>query len=83
MMFNEVGVNYLTESGEGAAVYFVENGFYERTDAALAAITSTNTKFLEGEEMKTAVKSVFEFLYNADPSFIGGKIPDDGIFYMA
>ena len=83
MMFNEVGVNYLTESGEGAAVYFVENGFYERADAALAAIASTNTKFLEGEEMKAAVKSVFEFLFNEDPSFIGGKIPDDGIFYMA
>ena len=81
MMFNEISVNYLTVSGEGSAVYFTEIGFYERADAALAAITCSNPVFLEGAEMKDAVSKVLEFLFNADPSFIGGKIPDDGFYY--
>lgn len=83
MMFNEIGVNYLTESIEGASSYFVEIGFYERADAAMAAITSSNTEFLEGEEMKEAVSKVLQFLFDSDPSFIGGKLPDDGFYYVA
>lgn len=81
MMFNEISVNYLTASAEGSAVYFTEIGFYERADAAQAAITCSNPVFLEGAEMKEAVSKVLEFLFNADPSFIGGKIPDDGFYY--
>lgn len=82
MGFNEVAVNYLTAAGEGAALYLVENGFYERNDAALNAINCSNTKYLEGEEMKTSVSATLDYLFKADSAFIGGTLPDDGFYYI-
>lgn len=81
MVFSEVSINYLSANLEKACNFLVEKGYFEATDIAYLALPACNTVFMEGEEMKTAVKAMYETLYAADPAAIGGAIPDDGIFY--
>lgn len=83
MGFNEVSVNYLSANLENASVFLAENGYFDTTELAYATLPGCNIVFMEGEEMKTAVKAMFEVLYAADPSSVGGAIPDDGIYYGA
>ncbi len=83
MGFNEVSVNYLNSNGDGSAIFLVENGYFEDVNVAKATVVNSNLVFIEGEEMKTAAKQVFEVLYQSDPASVGGKIPDDGIYYVA
>ncbi len=83
MGFNEVSVNYLNANGDGAAVFLVENGYFESTSVAKATVENSNIVFIEGEEMKTAAKQIFEILHQANPASVGGEIPDDGIYYVA
>ena len=81
--FNEVSVNYLNSNGEGAAVFLIENGYFDNTTVAVNTIANSNLVFIEGEEMKTAAKQVFEILHQANPASVGGALPDDGIYYVA
>ena len=37
--------------------------------------------YVDGDAMKTALLKVYEVLFNADNASIGGKIPDENIFY--
>lgn len=83
MKFNEVSVNYLNSNGEGAAVFLIENGYFDNTTVAVNTIANSNLVFIEGEEMKTAAKQVFEILHQANPASVGGALPDDGIYYVA
>ncbi|MBQ8015218.1 MAG: ABC transporter substrate-binding protein [Clostridia bacterium] len=83
MSFNEVSVNYLNSNGEGAGVFLIENGYFDNTSIAVSTIKNSNLVFIEGEEMKTAAKQVFEILHQANPASVGGAIPDDGIYYVA
>lgn len=81
MVFSEVSANYLSANPEKSAQFLVDNGYFESTDVAYLAVPACNIVFIEGEEMKTAVKGMYEVLYAADPASIGGSVPDDGIFY--
>lgn len=79
--FSEVSVNYLSANPESAALFLVDEGIFETAEIAYIAIPACNIVFIEGEEMKTAVKAMLEALYETDPASVGGAIPDGGIFY--
>lgn len=81
LMQNEISVNYLIEVPEVSGTLAYETGCYESAELAQASIPGTNPSFIKGEKMKTAISAVFEMLYDADSELIGGKIPDDGIYY--
>ena len=53
--------------------------------AALAqkALPECNIVFVTGDEMRTALETYFQVLYDADPSSVGGALPDDGFYYGA
>ncbi len=53
--------------------------------AAIAkkAIPACNITFISGQDMTAKVSSYLQVLYDADPSSVGGTLPDDGIFYIA
>lgn len=52
--------------------------------AAIAgkAIPQCNLVYLDGEEMRSAIQGYYEVLFAADPTSIGGSIPDDGFYFM-
>ena len=53
--------------------------------AAIAkkAIPECNVTFITGDDMKTKVSSYLKVLFDANPKAVGGKLPDDGIYYVA
>ena len=83
LMFNEISVNYIALPANSpiVPVLLSDMNYFESVDAALAAFTGCNPAFIKGENMKNAVSAVFEMLNSANPELIGGKIPDDGIYY--
>lgn len=78
MGFNEVSVNYISANPESSAVFFADNGYYETSEIAYASLPQSNVTYIEGEEMKTAVKALLGMIYASDPT----SIPDDGIYYV-
>lgn len=57
---------------------------YEIMPAAVAkaAIPACNIVSIKGEEMKKAVEGFLEVLFNSNPKSIGGKIPDENLYYI-
>lgn len=80
---NELSVNYLNENAEGGSIFLYENGYFDDVEVANYSVQNSNLVFVTGEEMKALTNGVFEVLYEASPSSIGGSIPDDGIYYGA
>lgn len=81
LMQNEVSVNFLVEVPQMNGTLAYESGYFESVELGDASIPRCNPSFIRGEKMKTAVSAVFDMLYDADPELIGGKIPDNGIYY--
>lgn len=48
---------------------------------AKKAIPNCNIKYLDGEEMQTAVNGFLTVLFNAEPKSVGGNLPDDTLYF--
>ena len=53
----------------------------EKAPIAEAAIPKCNLKYLDGEEMKTALGGYLEVLMEQNPESIGGSLPGDDFYY--
>ena len=60
----------------------VNAGIIAKAPVAEAAISKCNIVFLSGEEMKNALWGYLEVLFEQNPSSIGGKLPEDGFYYV-
>jgi len=49
---------------------------------AKAALPQCGITFVAGEEMKKTASGFLQVLYDADPSAVGGALPDDGLYYL-
>lgn len=80
----EESIAYMTDEAniEEAAALTVAYGIIGSDQIAKAAIPDSNIVFIAGAEaLKDCLQGYFEVLYAADPTSIGGEIPDDGIYY--
>lgn len=57
---------------------------YDVFKAAIAkkAIPYCNVTYIDGEEMKKYVLAYLQVLYDENPASIGGKSPEEGLFYL-
>jgi len=78
----KTSADYANQDVEGCAE-LVEK--YEIFKAAIAkkAIPYCNISFISGKEMEQKIMGYLTTLYNQNPASVGGKLPDDGIFYRA
>ncbi|MBE6835527.1 MAG: ABC transporter substrate-binding protein [Ruminococcaceae bacterium] len=67
---------------EKTATLCEENGIVPKAPLAKAAIPNCNLCFISGEEMKTNLTGYLKVLFEADPTSIGGELPDDGFWYV-
>lgn len=67
------------------AGYLVEFKIGNITNAEIAktAIPKCNIKYIDGEDMKTAVSGYLSILYNSNPASIGGELPGESLYYIA
>ena len=74
-------VEFVNGNVEEAAA--LSGKFYVIAEAvAVKAIPECNIVFWEGVEMKKAAEGFLTVLYNANPKSVGGKLPDEGLYYQ-
>ncbi len=75
-------VDAATADVEKTAQLCEEKGIVPKAPLAKAAIPNCNLCFITGEEMKTNLTGYLKVLFEADPTSIGGELPDDGFWYV-
>jgi NitT/TauT family transport system substrate-binding protein len=71
---------YVNENVEEAAQLVEEKDIF-KAEVAKKAIPYCNIVFLTGDDMKKSVESYLDTLNSANPSSIGGKMPDDDFYF--
>ncbi len=66
-------------TGELCAKY----GIVGQAPIATAAIPNCHIVYVTGDEMKNDLNGYLNVLFEADPSSIGGSMPDDGFYYAS
>lgn len=64
------------------AALAVKYSIIPKAEIAKKAIPQCNIVFLAGEEMKKAAGGFANALFTANPQSVGGKLPDDGFYYV-
>ncbi len=65
---------------EKTAEYVAESGIIPKAEVAKKAIPKCNIVCITGEDMKTALSSYLEVLFEQEPSSIGGVLPNDDFY---
>lgn len=78
----KVSAEYANSNVEDTAE-LVEKFDIFKAAIAKKAIPECNVTFITGDDMKTKVSSYLKVLFDANPKSVGGKLPDDGIYYVA
>ena len=60
----------------------VNAGIIAKAPVAEKAIPKCNITFLAGEEMKKALSGYLQVLFEQNPTAVGGKLPEDGFYYV-
>ena len=76
-------VAFVNSEVDAAAQMVEEQGILPKAAVAAKAIPNCHIVFIAGEEMKAMIEPFFEVLFSANPSSVGGAIPDEAFYYMA
>ena len=76
----KASVNYVNTDIEAAATDIAEVGIVPRADIAQNAIPNCNICCLDGEGGIAYMEAMLTVLYEANPSSVGGKMPDDAFY---
>lgn len=79
---HESSIEFTAENTAEAAELVAAAGIVEKAPIAEAALPKCNIKYLDGEEMKTALTGYLEVLFEQNPESVGGKLPEDDFYYM-
>lgn len=77
----EESIKAVSEDIDTTAANCEEFGIVAPAAIAKKAIPYCNIVFEDGEKLKTNLSAYLEFLYNANPKSIGGKLPSDDFYY--
>lgn len=79
---HESSIEFAAENTTEAAELIAAAGIVEKAPIAEAALPKCNVKYLDGEEMKTALSGYLEVLFNQNSESVGGSLPEDDFYYM-
>lgn len=77
----KASVNFVNTNIPEAAEMIASLGIVGAAKVAEQAIPRCNIVFIEGDEMVSSLKAFYTVLFNANPSSIGGTMPDDSLYY--
>lgn len=78
----EASVNYVKEHPEESAPLVAQFEITANEQIALKAIPDCNLVCITGEDIQPALQDYLSMLYTADPTSVGGAIPDDAFYYV-
>lgn len=79
---HKASVKYVNSNPEEAAQGIVDLGIMDKAPAAAKAIPNASLVAIDGEEMAEALSGYLKVLFDADPTSVGGTLPDDAIYYV-
>lgn len=79
----EASVDFVNSNVEEASAIIAEQEILPSAAIAKAAIPNCNITFITGSQMKTVAQANFNVLYNANPTSVGGALPDDDFYFGA
>ena len=77
----ETSLNTAKSDVDGTAALCEKYVIIPKAAVAKQAIPNCNLTFVAGEEMQKQITGYFKVLFDANPSSVGGTIPDDGFYY--
>ncbi|QOR34008.1 ABC transporter substrate-binding protein [Clostridium sp. 'deep sea'] len=77
----QASIEWANENPEDLGKYAEELEIGLPAAVVQKAVGSSNLKFTKANDVKDEIKAYFEALYNIIPESIGGKLPDDSIYY--
>lgn len=80
---HEHSTAYTNEHPEEAAALIEELGIVAKAPIAQKAIPMCNITYIDGEEMQEKLGGYLEALYEMEPKFVGGALPDEAFYYIA
>ena len=75
-------IDYVTGNPDAAAELITQYGITPKAAIAKAAIPQANMVCITGKDMMEGIQGYFDVLWQADPTSIGGYIPDDAFYYI-
>ena len=79
----EISIKYLNENVKDASALIVKYGIFANASVAEKAIPACNVTFMVNNEMKDAMKSFIEAMYNIAPASVGNKLPNEDFYYIS
>lgn len=76
-------IDYVNKNIEESSQLCETYGIIPAAAVAKSAIPNCNVAYVDGEEMKTSIEGYFKVLFEADPTSIGGAMPDAEFYYNA
>jgi len=77
----KASVEFVNGNPTEASQIIADCGIIPAAGVALKALPDANIVFIPGDEMAEGLRGFFEVLFASNPKSVGGKVPDDAIFY--
>lgn len=74
--------DYCLANLDEAAQWTEDYETFLNPDIAKNAIPECSIVSLTGQEMKDILSGFLQIIYDSNPDAVGGKMPDDGFYYM-
>lgn len=78
----KASIEKATADVEGTATLCESHGIIAAAAIAKNAIPRCNLTYLDGADMKARIGGYYQILFDADPTSIGGAVPDDAFYYQ-
>ncbi|MDO4327755.1 MAG: ABC transporter substrate-binding protein [Lachnospiraceae bacterium] len=79
---HEKSAAYVDDQVDQAAELVAKTGIIEKAPVAKKALPYCNITCITGSEMKDALSGYLQVLFDQDPTSVGGKLPEDGFYYV-
>ena len=78
----EASIKYANEKAVDTGVLCEKYGIVPKAALAAKAIPNCNLTVIKGADMKKTIEGYFGVLFAANPTSIGGAVPDEGFYYI-
>lgn len=78
----QASTTYTNDDPAAAATLIADAGIVPAASVAQAAIPASHITYIAGDEMKTALSSYLQVLFDAEPKAVGGTMPGDDFYYQ-
>ena len=78
----QTSINYAKENPAEAGTLCEAHGIVPKAALATKAIPNCNLTFITGNDMKPAIEGYFGILFAANPTSVGGQIPDENFYFV-